>query len=414
MSKINLIIKREYISRIKQKSFIIITFLTPVLMALIVILPMLIMANQEKNVKKIAVIDESKQFFSDFASSEMIKFHYLEYKPLILKDFLHKNNYYAILVIPGNFRADGICVYSEQAIPIAIKQRIRYIIDSKVELQNLLAKNIDPQIIREAKEHIPIQTLVWSKSGKLQQSVSEINTFLGLTLAFLIYMFTFVSGTQVMRGTMEEKTGRVMELLLSSIKPLYIMFGKIFGIAAVAITQFGIWIISLFLLISGVNVFFSDAIPSQFMTIFTALKNVDLVMWGVSFFIYFIGGYLLYGSMFAAVGAAVDNETDTQQFMLPITLPLILPLVLSQNLITNPDGHLAVWMSIIPFTSPLAMTIRMGFSVPFWQIAVSVAALIVTFLIITYFAAKIYRIGILAYGKKITYKELWKWIRYKN
>ncbi len=215
MSKISLIITREYISRIKQKSFIIITFLTPVLMALIVILPMLIMANQEKNVKKIAVIDESKQFLPDFTSSEIIKFDYLKSNPLISQDFLQENNYYAILVIPENFRADGIRMYSEQAIPIAIKQRIRYLIDAKVELQNLLAKNIDPQVIREAREHIPIQTLVWSESGELQQSVSEINTFMGPTLAFLIYMFTFVSGTQVMRGTMEEKTGRVMELFFT-------------------------------------------------------------------------------------------------------------------------------------------------------------------------------------------------------
>ncbi len=414
MSKISLIIQREYISRVKKKSFIIMTFLTPVLMALVVILPAVIISHQEKDLKNIAVIDESKQFVAALKSNESVKFDYLKSRPDTLQKFLQDKEYYAILVIPQNYKTDTMFIYSEQAIAMEVKENITRQINAEVELQNLLAQNIDPQVIMDAKEHVPLQTLVWSKDGKLKKSMSEVNMFMGLIAAFIIYMFIFIYGSQLMRGTMEEKTGRVVELLLSSVKPLHIMFGKIIGIAAVAITQFGLWVILLLLFMSGIKVFYVEAIPPEISTVLLALKNVNPVMWGSLFLTYFIGGYLLYGSMFAAVGAAVENETDTQQFTLPITLPLILALIFAQSVITNPDGPLAVWMSIIPFTSPLVMMVRIGFGVPFWQVGISVALLIATFVVITYFVAKIYRIGILAYGKKVSYKDLWKWIRYKN
>lgn len=416
MNNIKTIIKREYLSRVKKKSFIIMTFLTPLLMAALVFLPVIIMkTGGGKEEKVIAVVDESKQFTNAFQSTETLMFENLDSKPDSLQNFYKKNSYYAIIIIPEQFRNDSVSIFSDKAISVDVKETIKYFINANVELQNLIDKNIDPQVLAEAKESIPLQTLVWSKSGKLEQSLSEVNMVLGFASAFIIYMFIFIYGAQLMRGAMEEKTGRVVEILVSSAKPFQMMMGKILGIASVALTQFGIWVITIGLIFMGAKGFIMDSgSGNEIIAVLEALKNIDSVMWIVLFLVYFIGGYLLYGSLFAAIGSAVDNETDTQQFMLPITLPLILAFVFAQSIITNPDGALAVWLSIIPFTSPLVMMVRIGFGVPFWQIGISVTLLIATFVFTTYIASKIYRIGILSYGKKVSYKDLWKWIRYKN
>lgn len=414
MNKINIIIKREYITRVKKKSFLIMTFLTPVLMALLIFFPVWISQTDIQESKVLAVIDEGSNFTGAFHSTESLDFDYLAEKPDSLQTFFKNNSYYAIIVIPKNFREDSIFIFSEKAISVDVKETIRYFINSNVELQNLLANNIDPQVIADAKEKIPLQTLLWSKSGKIEHSISEVNMVLGIASAFIIYMFIFIYGAQLMRGSMEDKSSRVVEILVSSAKPFEMMLGKIVGIAMVALTQFGLWVLALIILLLATKGTIIDSVGPQFEAIINALQNVDSFMWIVLFLFYFIGGYLLYGSLFAAVGAAVDSETDTQQFMLPITIPLILAFVFAQSIITNPDGQLAMWFSIIPFTSPLVMMVRLGFGVPFWQIAISMILLIATFLFTTYIASKIYRIGILSYGKKVSYKEMWKWIRYKN
>ncbi len=413
MNNLKIIIKREYLARVKKKSFIIMTFLTPILMAALFFLPVIMMNNQGQEFKNIAVIDESKQFTDAFKSSPSVEFNYLKNKPDSLQTFFKNNSYYAIIVIPKNFRTDSVFIFSEKAISVEVKETIRHFINYNIELQNLIAKNIDPKVLAEAKEQIPLQTLIWSKSGKLQQSISEVNMALGFISAFVIYMFIFIYGTQLMRGVMEETTGRVVEILVSSANPFEMMLGKIVGIASVALTQFGIWLLTIGVIFLGAKGFITQQ-SNEINIIFSALQNINSVMWVILFFTYFIGGYLLYGSLFAMIGSAVDNETDTQQFTLPITIPLILAFIFAQSIITNPEGALAVWLSVIPFTSPLVMMVRIGFGVPFWQIAISISLLIATFIATTYVASRIYRIGILSYGKKVSYKDLWKWLGYKN
>ncbi len=414
MNKISIIVKREYLSRVKKKSFIIMTILTPLLMALLIFLPVIIMNSNIQESKTLGIIDKSGDFENTFQSTENIIFQKIDVDVDSLKSFFKKNSYYAIVVIPENYRKDSIFIYSEKVIAVEIKETIKYMINSAVELHNLLSQNIDPVVLAQAKESIPVQTLVWSKQGELQNSMSEVNMILGFIGAFVIYMFIFLYGAQLMRGTMEEKSGRVVEILVSSAKPFQMMMGKVIGIAAVALTQFGIWVIALLLLFFSAKGLIAESSGEQFYAVIAALQNINSTMWIVLFLFYFIGGYLLYGSLFAAVGAAVDNETDTQQFMLPLSLPLILGFIFAQSIITNPDGQLSLWLSLIPFTSSPVMMVRLGFGVPFWQIATSLVLLALTFVFTTYIAAKIYRIGILSYGKKISYKELWKWIRYKN
>ena len=226
-------------------------------------------------------------------------------------------------------------------------------------------------------------------------------------------MFIFMYGVALMKGTMEEKGDRIVEIIISSAKAVELMFGKIIGIALVAFTQFGIWIATV---IIGLF-FFKNSMADtyiQIQGILDSLSNVNITGWALLFIIYFIGSYLLYGSLFAAVGAAVDSQTDTQQFVLPITLPLIFAFIFAQSIIQDPSGPLAFWLSIIPFTSPVVMMVRIGIGVPAWEIALSIGLLVVTFIITVYIAAKIFRVGLLAYGQKVTYKDLWKWIKYND
>jgi len=247
---------------------------------------------------------------------------------------------------------------------------------------------------------------------------------IGSISGILIYIFIFMYGTMVMRGVIEEKTNRIIEVIISSIKPFQLMMGKIIGVAMVGLTQFILWIILTMILLSVAELFFMDANSitnglnnqekSLMITEITNLtNNINLIQILFSFLFYFLAGYLLYSSLFAAVGSAVDAEADTQQFILPVTIPLILAFILIQPIMDNPDGNLSFWMSIIPFTSPIVMMVRLPFGVPIWEILLSMFILIITFILTTWIAAKIYRVGILMYGKKATYKELLKWISYK-
>ncbi|MDP4291972.1 MAG: ABC transporter permease, partial [Bacteroidota bacterium] len=304
---------------------------------------------------------------------------------------------------------------------------------------------ISEEKIKAAKANVSITTININQSGKEEKSSTELAMGLGYFTSLIIYMFIFIYGVQVMKGVIEEKTNRIIEVIISSVKPFELMMGKILGIALVGLTQFLLWV---FLTASIVGVF-KMVVPDntsltkteqaslanhqvtaqagktasldtqspdkQFQNEFMAsLSNIDYVLELSMFLFYFIGGYLLYAALFAAIGAAVDNDSDTQQFMLPITVPLIISIVAAQAIIQNPDGPLAFWLSIIPLTSPIVMMVRLPFHVPMGQIALSMFLLVLGFLAATWIAAKVYRIGILIYGKKVDYKELWKWIKYKG
>ena len=436
MNKILLITKREYLTRVRKKSFIIMTILSPVLMTLLFLIPIWLATKTDNDEKRIAIIDQSHKFSHAILETENLKIDFIENKTLDQLQAESKDgSYYAVMKIPVNFKTDTIAIYSYKQPSLEIKSYLVQSIQSEVQKQNLIELNIDLQDLSKSNTPVNVTSRKWTEQGKYEKSYTEVSMGIGFLAAIIIYMFIFIYGAQVMRGVMEEKMSRIVEIIVSSVKPFQLMMGKIFGVALVALTQFSLWgvltgifiFIAKLLFLGGKQKEVAD-VPnsgiisqltanSEFSDIFTALLNIDFGLLIFCLIFFFIGGYLLYASLFAAIGSAVDNETDTQQFMLPITIPLILSFIMAESIISNPDGAVAFWFSIIPLTSPIVMMVRLAIGVPevvpYWQLILSMVLLVLAFLGTTWFASKIYRTGILLYGKKITYKELWKWLRYK-
>jgi len=456
MNKITLILKREYLTRVRKKSFLVMTLLGPLLFAAIVIAPAWIATLEDTDVKKIAVIDSSHIFENRLPETEYIKFDYLKNTQMDeMKHNFKETEYYAVLQITHLVAntSNSVLLYSDKQPSFSVKSHISNAIEKEIERRKLESAGIDQNILRSVKTNIAIQTIQWTDDGEEKDSSTELAMIVGYIGGFLIYFFIFMFGAQVMRGVIEEKTNRIIEIVISSVRPFQLMMGKIIGIGLVGLTQFALWVVLTFALISvGKTAFFPElSTPSgnevaaenimsaqsgqqsnllqnqetkdltssltenaKVQQIFSALEDINVGVMLGSFIFFFLGGYLLYGSLFAAIGSAVDNEADTQQFMLPITLPLILAIIIMVNAINNPQGPLAFWFSIIPFTSPIVMMVRIPFEVPTWEVALSMGLLILTFLGTTWLSGKIYRTGILMYGKKVNYKELWKWIRYRS
>lgn len=446
MNKIKLIISREYLSRVKKKSFLVMTILGPILFAAMMIVPAWLASREDTEVRKIAVIDKSGIFENKIENTEYIKFDYL--KDVSIKDIkktFPESNYYAVLqIFPSiTYEPSAVELFSNKQPSFSIKSHIANSMEKELKNRKLRSLGIDENILTSIKSDVSIRTIQWTEDGEEKESSTEIAMGIGYASGFLIYFFIFLFGAQVMRGVIEEKTSRIVEIIISSARPFQLMMGKIVGIALVGLTQFLLWILLTFIIITGVKTaFFPDLgkqntqelvvqdlfeqgdIPQaetmqpqnldKISDILNAAKSINYGLLFSSFIFYFIGGYLLYGSLFAAIGAAVDNETDTQQFMLPITIPLILGIFVMMNVIQNPESPIAFWFSIIPFTSPIVMMVRIPFGVPYWELALSMGLLVLSFIGTTWVAAKIYRTGILMYGKKISYKELWKWLRYKS
>lgn len=417
MRKIWLIIKREYLVRVRKKSFIVMTFLAPLLMASLMIVP-IYLANEHQEERIIAVNQQEEFILED---TEFIHFTMIpNFEAINLSKNFNKSPYYSLLHIEGN----QFTLYSDQQISLGVRHDIKRQLEKIVEINNLKKAGIDPKIIENAKTEIEIKTKLVDEDGNSTNSHSEVSMGIGFITGILVYMFIFMYGTMVMRGVIEEKTSRIIEIIISSTKPFQLMMGKILGVALVGLTQFLLWIlltviISTFaeLTLLDPNIITNEIsddnnqsiILSQLISI-TGGINLTLVFF--CFIFYFLAGYLMYSSLFAAVGSAVDAEADTQQFILPVTIPLILSFILIQPIMDNPDGILAFWMSIIPFTSPVIMMARLPFGVPKWELLLSMAILISTFIATTWLAGRIYRTGILMYGKKASYKELWRWLRY--
>lgn len=439
MNKTFLIIQREYLSRVKKKSFIVMTILGPVLMAALWIVPFFI-ANMSDEKRIVAVVDETGIFIDKFETTDKVFFVY-EADLLKAKDDLSKGNYTAVLYIQKmsySIPDRAVLLYSEKS-PGIITQS--YISNS---MQTILKNNLLVNAHNISKEDFELinRTSIKLVSEDIrtgEKSYTEIKTGLGIFSGILIYFFIFMFGAQVMRGVIEEKTNRIVEVIVSSVKPFELMLGKIIGVALVGLTQFALWILLTLAIITTLqvsmpNVFKSptteqsynsgEKIPSpdqlqlqklqdqEVRELITGLFSIDYGKMISLFLFYFLAGYLLYASLFASIGAAVDNEADTQQFMLPVTIPLLFAIIMAQFVINNPDGPVAFWLSIIPFTSPIIMMVRIPFGVPIWQVSLSMGLLIIGFVFTTWVAAKIYRTGILMYGKKVNYKELWKWLRY--
>lgn len=457
MNKIGLIIRREYLTRVRKKSFIVMTILGPVLMAALFIVPLWLAVNESDDID-ILVVDDS-YLFSNVApknnqleDTESIHFHLLDASvpaDSAKSKMLASDDYDAVLIIHSRVinTTNGIQLLYEKQPSL---QAIRYIensIESDIAEYKLYDIGVNAEAIERIRKsaHVSLVTKKIDEIGEESDSSTERSMIIGMFSGILIYMFIFLYGVQVMRGVIEEKTSRIIEVIISSVKPFELMMGKIIGIALVGLTQFLLWTVLSTTLISGskmaVTAYFAEeeaavsieeAMTSgavinsnqgnveldeaAFKEVFKSIESINFPLLIGCFLFYFLGGYLIYSALFAAVGSAVDSEADSQQFMLPITVPIIFSFVMAQVVINNPTGPWAFWLSMIPFTSPIIMMVRIPFgigtTVPYWELALSMALLIIGFIATTWLAGRIYRTGILMYGKKISYKELWKWLRY--
>jgi ABC-2 type transport system permease protein len=441
MQKILLIIQHEYLKRVKKKSFLIMTLLTPILMASIYMVPILL-AMSKDDVKKVQYLDESGLFDKKFINTEELNFTKINGPIATAKANFPNSKADALVYIPKNIINDtkSLQIFAEKNVNLSLKGNIEKIVSEEVKNVRLKNAGIDVKIIEDNKVDVNANTYSLNKDGEKKNS-SEAAAVVGYILAFLLYGILFIYGAQVMRGVMEEKTSRIIEVIISSVKPFQLMIGKIVGVGLVGLTQFVLWIVLSWLISSAVMGFVGkDELSNTKSKIEMLQKTTDntgihpemgqdqnpigsLLEYAKTlplgtiltcFLLYFLGGFLLYSALFAAVGAAVDSEADTQQFMLPVSLPIIIAIMIAPATMKDPDGNLAFWASMIPFTSPVNMMIRIPFGVPTWQIVLSLFFLIIGFICTTWLASRIYRIGILMYGKKTTFKELGKWIFYKG
>ena len=416
MHKIWLIIKREYLVRVRKKSFIIMTILGPILMAALLIVPTFLATQTQEN--RIIALNEDANY--NLEDSEFIHFTTIPTSEAeLLKTDFSESPFYALLYIEG----ENFTLYSNQQISLSVSKSIERQLEQLIEHEKLKLLGIDLQILEDASTEINITTKIISEDGNTSNSQAEASMGIGFLSGILIYMFIFMYGTMVMRGVIEEKTSRIVEVIISSVKPFQLMMGKILGVALVGLTQFVLWILLTIIISTVAELAFLDAnvmateMNSSDQSVILAqvaelTGGINLLQIFLAFIFYFLAGYLMYSALFAAVGSAVDAEADTQQFVLPITIPLILSFVLITPIMENPDGTLAFWMSMIPFTSPVIMMVRLPFGVANWELALSIGILIASFIATTWLAGRIYRTGILMYGKKATYKEIWKWLKY--
>ena len=440
MNKILLIIKREYLTRVMKKSFLMVTFLVPVLFIGMMSLVVYLAVNQGGlgDVKKVQVVDESGWFANKIQSSKTIQYSFTTDYAATKKTFI-KNGYDYLLYVPATM--NKIQLFGESTPSVINSGKIEDELTRVARSRKLSEAHIDSAVLANAQTALTVEPKQIGENGETDANVMA-KYGIGLVCAFLIYISLFLYGAQVMRGVIEEKVSRIIEVMISSVKPFQLMLGKIIGVGMVGLTQFVLWIVLTAVLstAAGSAVGSKMAAMQQVQTaqqapgVHTAIaanadkmetnklaavihsfESLPIAQIVLCFLFYFTFGYLLYSALFAAVGSAVDNETETQQFMLPVTMPLIFTIILSQSVIVNnPDSALSVWLSMIPFTSPIAMMIRIPFGVPPLQIAVSMVLMVLGFLFTTWVAARIYRVGILMYGKKASYKELAKWFMYKE
>ncbi len=441
MSKIGIIIQREFNQRVRKKSFIITTILTPILMIGLIAAPILIAMAGSSDEKTIVVVDESGVIAGRLQDGGKLRFRKTDKSAEELRRN-REENVFGYLAVGKDIvtNPSDITLYSYEPSTMEVERNIASQVEDIIENIRLQAYNIEnlPQIMADVRADVSLSTYRIDEEGQDKASSSVLSYGVAYVFGFLIYLFVFIYGGMVMQGVVEEKSSKVLELMVSSVKPFQLMLGKILGIAAVALTQFFIWMVLLFVFgtvlgslvmpdpdtlreaaqgatmgmdVSGMT----GNLNPETMEIIRNVTDLSYLakLFG-GFVIFFIGGYLLYAAMFAAVGSAVDNVADTQQLQLPISMPLILSIIVLINAMNDPNGKLAFWFSLIPFTSPIIMMARIPYGVPFWQLAVSVLLLYGSFVGMVWVAGKIYRVGIFMYGKKPTLKEVVKWARYKN
>jgi ABC-2 type transport system permease protein len=436
MDKIWLVIQREYLARVKKKSFLLATLITPLIFPAIMGIFVWISLEDEGGdaLRIIEVVDENKMFFLE--SSEQYAFSFSDTDKEEAKKMVQEGDRYGFLYIPEFKLEDpqGIVFYGEENPSMSLISYLENNLRKKIEEQRLFESGIDPKIINEVRTNVGIRSITLGEKGGETVNDATVNYALGFLTGILIYIFIFVYGNQIMQGVIEEKSSRIVEILVSSLKPFQLMLGKIVGIGAVGLTQFLIWVVLIGTLTTFVMGYLGMQMPQQtamemanpelansipqtsnvaeIMQVISGINFLGLVL---SFLFYFLGGYLLYGAMFAAIGSAVEAPSEAQQFMFPVTIPLIAAYMgLFVFVLNDPNSSASFWLSIIPLTSPIAMMGRVSYGVPWSDLVLSMSLLIAGFLFTTWMAGKIYRIGILMHGTKPSYKTLWKWIRMNN
>ncbi len=440
MNNIGLIIAREYLSRVRKKSFIIMTILAPLIFGGFVFIVGWT-AAKGSDTKSIQVVDESGLFADVFVDSDKDEFDYTTNQLEDAKAKVLLGDYDGLLYIPKMDVDDpkGVMYYAPNNPSIGMVSGLSHKIEAEIENIKLRRSGLDKEVLESLKADVDISTINLGESGDEKESSSIGATAVGYVAAFLIYMFIFVYGAMCMRGVVEEKTSRIIEVVISSVKPFQLMMGKVIGIASVGLTQFVLWIILTITISSVAGIAFMDTKaqldkqqteqmeameipqadlpqndPNIMDKLTDAVDSINMPMVVVSFLFYFLAGYLLYGALFAAIGSAVDSDADAQQFMFPVTVPLIFAIIMLSAVLNDPNGTLAFWLSIIPFTSPVIMMMRVPFGVPVWELALSMVLMVGGFLFTIWLASRIYRIGILMHGTKVNYKTLGKWIMMKN
>ena len=434
MNHLPLIIKREYLAKVKNKSFILMTFLSPlIVVALLSLVAYLRSVNNEK-VRTITVLDESGFLNETLVSTDQMIYEYLSDISLEeAKKVSIENNSYGLLQLPA-FALDEVSsqirFYSEESPSLSLISNLESKIENRIGELKLKKLGVDLSKIKAAKTNIDMNQENF-EGVKTSKTGSFLKLMFGGAAGYLLLMFIIIYGNLIMRSVIEEKTSRIIEVIISSVKPIQLMLGKIFGTSLAGITQFAIWIILICVLSVAASFFFGvdlSATPQQEMmagaisdastnselqALISEFHSLPLLNLVIAFILFFTGGYLLYSSLYAAIGAAVDNETDTQQFLMPVVMLLVVGFYVGFfTALEDPHGTISTVFSYIPFTSPIVMLIRIPFGVPIWEQAVSFSILIITFMLTVWTAAKIYRVGILMYGKKPTYKELIKWLNY--
>ncbi|RZT00226.1 ABC transporter permease [Aquimarina brevivitae] len=432
MNNLPLILKREFIARVRNRTFVVMTFLSPLIFVGMILLISWLATINSSDVKQVAVVDETGSFFEILKSSEEVNFlNYTDYKLEQAKDSVRSKELYGLLYIPGNTAnsklEESVQFYADESPNISVIRNIEKSIATKITNQNFKEQGLDIHKIEEARARVNIQ--IENFSGEKTSKMSTyIKMIFGGAAGYFLMMFIIIYGNMVMRSVIEEKSNRIIEIIISSVKPMQLMLGKILGTSFAGILQFFIWVLLGGILLTVITSIFgvnaqppsmdaaeamAGANQEQIQLILNDILKLPLLTLVVSFLIYFIGGYFLYSAIYAAIGAAVDSETDSQQFMLPVILPLMLGIYVGFfSVIENPHGTISTIFSMIPLTSPIVMLMRIPFGVPWWEVAISMLLLIASIVLVIWFAGKIYRIGILMYGKKPTYKELFKWLKY--
>ena len=449
MRNIKTIIGREYLTRVKKKSFLLTTFIVPILFAALCILPSVIMFMAKDTGKKVAVVDQSGIVMPYLVDTDAVDYQDYSAEPAdsMKANFEELGLDVLVIVSPLDTAAKTVSVssYSPKPLSMELKEGVQSKVNDAVEDYRLALYDITDlkQIMEDVKANISMSTYTMDESGEEKITSSEVYMIISMILSIIIYMFIAMFSGMVMQSVIEEKASRVVEVLVSSVKATELMFGKIIGVACVALTQFFLWIVLTLVLVGGFSAFvgfdslMGDPAQTEQMMEMTAqmggvdmaemtaamqeeeglgavlstLKDINWVQMVFAFIIYFALGYLLYASLFAAIGSAVENEADTTQLQMPITLPLMLAFFIALYAFNAPDSQIVWWGSMIPFTSPIVMLARIPFGVPMWELALSIALLVMTFGACGWLSAKIYKIGILMFGKKTTFKDLWKWLR---